>query len=214
MRSNTKQQPSDTHQPKTSIYDDITARIVAELEAGIVPWARPWNASACGLGLPENASTGRSYSGINILILWDAVLTRGFGSQRWITFRQALSMGGNVRKGEKGTTVCYADRFIPKAEAERARETGRRGQCRAVPQALYGFQYRAMRRLPESATGAAPVLREPEIVPAAEALIQASGADFRIGGGEAFYQRGDDFIRVPAASHLLRPDQLLPHLFS
>lgn len=196
MRSNT-QQPSDTHQPKTSIYDDITARIVAELEAGIVPWARPWNASACGLGLPENASTGKSYSGINILILWDVVLTRGFGSQRWITFRQALSMGGNVRKGEKGTTVCYADRFIPKAEAERARETG--DAANAVPflKRFTVFNIEQCEGLPDSATGVAPILREPEIVPAAEALIQASGADFRIGGGEAFYQWGEDYIRVP-----------------
>lgn len=196
MRSHT-QQHSDTHQPKTSIYDDITARIVAELEAGIVPWARPWNASACGLGLPENASTGRSYSGINILILWDAVLTRGFGSQRWVTFRQALFMGGNVRKGEKGTTVCYADRFIPKAEAERARETG--DAANAVPflKRFTVFNTEQCEGLPDSATGVAPTLREPEIVPAAEALIQASGADFRIGGGEAFYQRGDDYIRVP-----------------
>jgi antirestriction protein ArdC len=196
MRSNIHQ-PSEPAQPKTSIYDDITARIVAELEAGIVPWARPWDASACGLGLPENASTGRSYSGINILILWDAVLTHGFPSQRWLTFRQALAMGGSVRKGGKGTTVCYADRFIPKSEAERARETG--DAANAVPflKRFTVFNAAQCDGLPEQASGAAPVLREPEIVPAAEALIQASGADFRIGGGKAFYQRGDDFIRVP-----------------
>ena len=176
---------SDTQQPKTSLYDEITARIVAELEAGIVPWVRPWNASACGLGLPENASTGRSYSGINILILWDAVFTRGFGSQRWLTFRQALSMGGNVRKGEKGTTVCYADRFIPKAEAERARETG--DTANAVPflKRFTVFNIEQCEGLPDSAKGAAITLREPEIVPAAEALIQATAADFRIGGPQA-----------------------------
>jgi antirestriction protein ArdC len=196
MRSDNHQQ-RDTQQPKTSIYDDITARIVAELEAGIVPWARPWTASACGLGLPENASTGRSYSGINILILWDAVLTRGFGSQRWITFRQALTMGANIRRGEKGTTVCYADRFIPKAEAERARQTG--DAANAVPflKRFTVFNTEQCEGLPDSAMGAAVTLREPEIVTAAEAVIQASGADFRIGGGEAFYHRGDDFIRVP-----------------
>jgi antirestriction protein ArdC len=196
MRFTPKQQP-DTHQPKTSIYDDITARIVAELEAGIVPWARPWGASACALGLPENASTGRTYSGINILILWDAVLTRGFSSQRWITFRQALALGGNVRKGQKGTAVCYADRFIPKAEAERARESGDAANAIPFLKRFTVFNAEQCEGLPETAKGTAPVLREPEIVPAAEAFIQASGADFRVGGGEAFYHQGEDFIRVP-----------------
>ena len=82
-------------------------------------------------GLPKNAATGRRYSGVNILILWGAVIERGFASQHWLTFRQALDLGGNVRKGERGTTVCYADRFIPKGELERAGEDG--DEPEAVP---------------------------------------------------------------------------------
>ena len=52
----------------------------------------------------QNAATGRQYSGINVLILWGAVIAHGFPGQSWLTFRQALSLGGNVRKGEHGTT--------------------------------------------------------------------------------------------------------------
>ena len=63
--------------------------------------------------MPKNAATGRCYSGINVLILWDAVIEDGFAGQSWLTFRQALSLGGNVLKGEYGTTVVYADRFTP-----------------------------------------------------------------------------------------------------
>src|SRR3546814_19688560 len=56
--------------------------------------------------------------------LWGTVIERGWPSQSWLTFRQALAAGGAVRKGERGTTVVYADRFTPEAEKERARQTG------------------------------------------------------------------------------------------
>ena len=59
-----------------------------------------------------------------MLILWGAVIERGFSTQSWLTFRQALGLGGNVRKGERGTTVVYADRFTPEDERRRAEQTG------------------------------------------------------------------------------------------
>lgn len=79
---------------RSNLYDDITNKIIAELEQGRLPWVQPWGASpdTPPLGLPRNASTGRSYSGINILILWGAVIQHGFPGQSWLTFRQALSL--------------------------------------------------------------------------------------------------------------------------
>ena len=113
---------ASTGRDRASLYQEITDRIIAELEAGRVPWVQPWGASGinASLGLPKNAATGRKYSGINILILWGAVAERGFTGQGWLTFRQALALGGHVRKGEKGTTVVYAHRFIPDGERARA----------------------------------------------------------------------------------------------
>ena len=108
-----------------SLHDTVTARIVAELEQGRFPWVQPWASSGVTpLGLPQNASTGRTYSGINILLLWSAAIEQGRPSQRWLTFKQALAMGGAVRKGEKGTMVVYADTFVPKAEQEKAKAAG------------------------------------------------------------------------------------------
>ncbi|WP_456316083.1 ArdC-like ssDNA-binding domain-containing protein [Roseicella aerolata] len=109
-------------QPSANLYDEITARIIADLEAGRLPWVQPWGNSgvAAPLALPKNAATGRRYSGINVLILWGAVVERGYAGQSWLTFRQALALGGSVRKGESGTTVVYADRFIPGEERQRA----------------------------------------------------------------------------------------------
>src|SRR5450432_3792238 len=111
---------------RTSLYSEITDKIIAELEAGQVPWVQPWGTAAtkAPLALPKNAATKRRYSGINVLILWGAVIERGFVGQCWLTFRQALGIGGHVRKGEKGTTVVYADRFVPDEERRRAERDG------------------------------------------------------------------------------------------
>src|SRR6267378_335685 len=113
-------------QDRATLYDEITDKIIAELEAGRVPWVQPWGTAAAkaSLAMPKNASTNRQYSGVNILILWGAVIEGGFSGQSWLTFRQALGLGGHVRKGERGTTVVYADRFTPDDERRRAAEAG------------------------------------------------------------------------------------------
>jgi antirestriction protein ArdC len=113
-----------TCEGRGNLYQEVTDRIIAELEAGRVPWVQPWDSSQTALGLPANAATGRHYSGVNILILWAAAIGKAYPSQRWLTFRQALDLGGAVRKGERGTTVVYADRFVPEAERERAAGRG------------------------------------------------------------------------------------------
>ena len=111
---------------RTSLYTEITDKLIAELEAGRIPWVQPWGTAAikAPLAMPRNASTQRGYSGINVLILWGSVIEHGFSGQSWLTFRQALGLGGHVRKGERGTTVVYADRFTPDDERRRAAEAG------------------------------------------------------------------------------------------
>ncbi len=76
---------------RANLYDEVTNRIVAQLEEGRVPWVQPWgSARTAGVGLPRNALTSRAYSGVNILLLWGAVIERGWPSQAWLTFRQAV----------------------------------------------------------------------------------------------------------------------------
>lgn len=135
-----------TGEDRTSLYDEITNKIIAELEAGRVPWVQPWGSAAkASLALPKSAATGRQYSGINILILWGAATEHGFTGQSWLTFRQALSLGGHVRKGERGTTVVYADRFVPVDEKRRASENGEEAQ--AIPFLKRFTVYSTQRRL-------------------------------------------------------------------
>ena len=185
-------------EPRASLYDSVTNRIVAELEAGRLPWVQPWGRSGgASAALPHNARSGRAYSGINILILWGAVIEAGWPSQGWLTFRQALEAGGNVRKGERGTTVVYADRFIPKGEADRAARDG--GDARAVAflKSFTVFNVAQCEGLREGMASDPAPLPEREIVPVAEAVIAASGVDFRIGGDRAFYVPAQDYVQVP-----------------
>src|SRR5260370_29045703 len=99
---------------------------MAEVEGHRVPRVQPWGTAQdnASLTMPKNAATHRHYSGINVLILWGAVIERRFSTQNWLTFWQALGLGGNVRKGEHGTTVVCADRFVPDEERKRAERDG------------------------------------------------------------------------------------------
>lgn len=64
-------------EPRGALYDAVIARIIAQLEEGVFPWVRPWSTALAAPGLPRNAVTGRAYSGINVLILWGAVIESG-----------------------------------------------------------------------------------------------------------------------------------------
>jgi antirestriction protein ArdC len=184
---------------RASLYDEVTSRIIAELKAGRFPWVQPWDAAACGtaIGLPRNAVTARPYSGVNILILWGEMFARAYPSQSWLTFRQAHAAGGSVRKGETGVTVVYADRFTPEAERERTRETGE--DARSIPflKRFTLFNVAQCDGLREGLAGDHVPLPAREMVPDAEELIAASGADFRVGGPQAYYAPGPDFVAVP-----------------
>lgn len=98
------------------VHQEVTDRIVSALEAGTAPWVKPWNGSA---GLPMNATTNKPYNGVNVFLLWLTEGAMGYGSSRWLTFKQAKAAGGSVMKGEKGTGIVffnwreYADKANP-----------------------------------------------------------------------------------------------------
>ena len=194
-------------QDRTSLYSEITDKIIAELEAGRVPWVQPWGTAAAkaSLAMPKNAATQRRYSGVNVLILWGAVVERGFAGQSWLTFRQALSLGGNVRKGERGTTVVYADRFIPDDERKRAERDG--DEPGAIPflKQFTVFNTDQCENLPDGLITTPPPVSEGMILPQAEALIAATGADFRMGGDRAFYSPAQDYVQVPRPDAYFEP---------
>ncbi len=92
------------------LREKITERIVASLESGVMPWRKGWtNVGGVAAGLPRNAVSGRIYSGGNRLMLMMQGMDSGYADPRWLTFKQAQSLGGGVAKGEKSTPIEYWD---------------------------------------------------------------------------------------------------------
>jgi antirestriction protein ArdC len=133
------------------------------------------------------------------------VIERGFAGQSWLTFRQALSLGGHVRKGERGTTVVHADRFIPRDEKRRAAEAGEEAQAIPFLKRFTVFNSDQCDGLPPEIATAAPPPPPGMIEPKVEALIKATGIPFRIGGDRAFYAPVEDYVQVPPPQAYFEP---------
>lgn len=200
MTEHNKQAPQKgANLERQTVYKEVTEKIIHELEQGRVPWVQPWGNpnGAAAIGLPANADTSKNYSGINILLLWGAVFQHGFKLQSWLTYKQAQKLGGNVRKGEKSTTIIYADSFVTKDERQAARTEQRDPQRIPFLKRYRVFNIEQCENLPEGLYADAQELPTREQIPHAEALINDTEADFRIGGNRAFYVPSQDFIQVP-----------------
>lgn len=85
-------------------YEVVTQRVIEAIETTkSLPWRRPWRTHNLKGKVPANLSSKKPYHGINVFLL----SMMGFSSPYWVTFKQAKSLGGSVRKGEKGTPVIY-----------------------------------------------------------------------------------------------------------
>lgn len=111
-----------TQQPTTTIrdvYQDVTDKIIRQLEKGTVPWQQPWKGEGGALpSLPMNFITGNHYRGINIVLLWCAALEKEYSSSEWASFNQWQSKKESIRKGEKGNMVVYYDTFEKEVDGE------------------------------------------------------------------------------------------------
>lgn len=107
---------------RADVYQEITDQMIAMIEAGTRPWSKSWNGSTAP-NIPLR-STGVPYRGVNVLTLWVAAMTKGYARPHWLTFKQAIALGGGVRKGEKGSTVVYAN----KIEVSDDKGSGERGE--------------------------------------------------------------------------------------
>lgn len=98
---------------RRDVAAEVTAKILSELSAGVMPWRKPWDGARTGMALPRR-TTGETYRGVNVVLLWCAAVERGYGSPYWLTFNQAVKLGGHVRKGERGEIVVYYGRGVRK----------------------------------------------------------------------------------------------------
>lgn len=201
-------QPAKPHRQsgaRAPLYDDITSRIIAELEAGRLPWVQPWDAGQAAVGLPYNVVSDRRYSGINILTLWHAVVVRGFRGHGFLTFRQAAQLGGSVRCGEHGIGIVYTRRAVTGASEPHGDGKGERKGGFSFLKQFTVFSVDQCDGLPDKYHVPAPPIPEGLILPQAETLIAATGADFRIGGASAYYSPRHDFVAVPRPDDFYEP---------
>jgi antirestriction protein ArdC len=180
----------------TAVYTRITARIIADLEQGVRPWLKPWSAAnTTGRILRPLRWNGVPYQGINILTLWSEAVTRGYASSTWLTYRQAQELGGQVRRGETGSLVVYADR-ITRTEQD---DTGQESET-VIPllRAYTVFNIEQIDGLPERFSTPPEPCRDPiERIAHAERFVAATGATIRHGGSLACYVMGRDEVRLP-----------------
>ncbi|HTU54755.1 MAG TPA: zincin-like metallopeptidase domain-containing protein [Acetobacteraceae bacterium] len=192
----------------TEQYAAITDRLIADLEHGVRPWHRPWNAEHMhGRITRPLRHNGQPYSGINVILLWCAGTAKGHSTSTWMTFKQAKELGGHVRKGEHGETVVYADRMIKT-------ETNGEGEDieRVIPylKAYTVFNLDQIDGLPErylaKVRSEPPEKPLPQRIEAAEAFFAATKAQIRHGGNRAFYAVEPDFIQMPPFEAFQSPE--------
>ena len=107
-------------------YSRITNRIIADLEQGVRPWMKPWSAEhAAGRITRPLRHNGIPYKGINVVMLWSASVTKGYACPLWLTFKQAIELGGHVKKGESGELVVYANSITRTETNDAGEETER-----------------------------------------------------------------------------------------
>ena len=183
---------------KADVYERITGQIVTELEKGVRPWFKPWNAEhAAGRITRPLRSNGIPYRGINVLMLWSEAMTKGYAAPIWMTFKQALELNACVKKGEKGSLVVYASKVTrTEIDGDSGNEVERdipfmKGytvfnaeQCEGLP-----AQYTAK---PE-----APALTPMQRLETADRFFAATRADIRHGGTRAYCAEGPDYVQMP-----------------
>lgn len=181
---------------RTDHYSRVTDAIVADLERGVRPWLKPWDAGhAAGRITRPLRSNGQPYKGINVLALWESALSQHFTAPIWMTFKQAKELGADVRKGSRGTPVVYADRITRTETGEDGQETHRR-----IP-FLKGYTVFNVEQIdglpPHFYAPAVPPLDSETRIEAAEQFFARTGADIRHGGDHAYYAPHADHVQLP-----------------
>ncbi len=182
---------------KADLYQSVTRLIVQQLEQGVRPWMQPWHGDQAGDRIVRPLRvTGQPYKGINVLMLWSAAMTKGYGAPIWLTFKQACDLKAHVRKGEHGSLVVYADRMT---RAATDRDTGEETE-RSIPflKSYTVFNVEQIDGLPEHFYAKPEPKGEPVARLAhADAFFAATGATIVHGGSRACYVMQTDNIHLP-----------------
>ncbi|EHS4662161.1 DUF1738 domain-containing protein [Salmonella enterica] len=198
----TKKTTNRKSAPRQDLFQTVTDKIITALENGTTPWRKAWQTGK--EGLPANAITGRNYSGINVMLLWIDAADKGFHSNRWLTFKQALDAGGNVRKGEKSTLVTLFKPFQKEAKDNSGQpvfdgngEVVMRDRCFMT--SFHLFNVEQCENLPDNLYPKIPVLPDVERIARAEQIAACSGVS-------VIHRHQDRAYYRPAVDHIMMPE--------
>jgi antirestriction protein ArdC len=175
---------------KADIYQAITARFIEQLKRGTVPWQKPWFAV-------QNIVSRKPYRGINTLLLGST----DYQSPFWLSFRQALDLGGHVKKGEKSTPVIYY-KILEKRDDAGNIVLRPDGTASRIPFVRWANVF----NLDQTEGIQAPALTatqsaSPPLEKAAAIVENARLCPIHHAGFAACYSPKDDMIRIPAPSN-------------
>ncbi|CAN7176722.1 ArdC family protein [Acidovorax sp. LjRoot194] len=192
---------SDAKKPaKRDLYQEVTDKLIAAIEAGTAPWQRPWQQVASA-GLPMNGATSREYNGVNALLLMMLAQAEGYSDNRWYTFKQASDMGAKVKKGSKSTPVYFFKMLNARGvEADGESAGGAEPGGKERRQIPFLTEYRVFHATQiEGIEPFAQPERQWTPIEAVQEMVERLKPDIRYGGDRAFYALGEgrDFIQMP-----------------
>jgi len=179
-----------------SVYEEVTRKIIEELEQGTAPWVKPWQGG--DVGMPYNATSQRRYSGVNVLLLWGEGFAKGYRHNGWLTFKQARGLGGHVKKGSRGCSIVYASTF---SRMERDKDTGEEKE-KKIPflKGYTVFNVEQTEGLPAHLYAVPETKPMDDALEDVEAFIEGIGAEIRYGDDRACYMPSRDAIALPEPS--------------
>ena len=180
-----------TTHPKREIHAEITHKLIAAIEANPGEPTMPWRKSGSALWLPVNALTAKRYNGINVISLWVAAETAGYGAPVWGTYRQWAQQGAQVRKGEKASPIVFYKEYATEPDPQDEEDDGRR----RVARASWVFNCAQVDGYtpPDAPEPLGPIER----IERADRFFAATGAKVVHGGEQAFYRPSTDTIHMP-----------------
>lgn len=184
---------------KPDLYNRVTGKIIADLENGNLTWMQPWQGghAAGGISRPLRAN-GKPYQGINVIMLWGSAMEQGYACPIWLTYKQASEIGGQVKKGEKGSLVVYANTLTRTETDDKGEEAERK-----IPflKGYTVFNAEQIEGLPEHFY-ARPEPKQTEIerMETVDLFFQQTGADIRHGGDRAYYAPSSDHVQMPMST--------------
>lgn len=192
---------------RQDVYTLVTNKIISELEKGERPWFKPWNAAhaAGSISRPLRHNL-EPYSGINVLMLWIEAMEKNYTAPLWMTFKQALELGGAVKKGEHGSLVVFASTFD---KTDTDSETGEDKE-RKIPfmKGYKVFNVEQISGLPAHfyALAEAPRIDEAQRLEHAERFFSNTGITIKYGGDKAYYSTARDYVQMPPFASFVDPE--------